>query len=41
MGEKCNSCDPEKNEYSNTCNEGYYLSEDNKTRFKKFEIDGY
>ena len=38
--EKCNSCDPEQNEYCDTCNEGYYLSEDDKTTCKKFEIDG-
>ena len=30
---------PEKNEYCDTCNEGYYLSEYDKTRCKKFETD--
>ena len=38
--EKCGSCDSEQNEYCDTCNEGYYLSEDNKTKCKKFETDG-
>ena len=38
--EKCNSCDSEQNEYCDTCNEGYYLSEEDKTQCKKFENDG-
>ena len=38
--EKCGSCDSEQNEYCDTCNEGYYLSEDDKTKCKKFETDG-
>ena len=38
--EKCNSCDPEQKEYCDTCNEGYYLSEDDKTTCKKFKTDG-
>ena len=38
--EKCGSCDSKHNEYCDTCNEGYYLSEDNKTKCKKFETDG-
>ena len=38
--EKCGSCDSEQNEYCDSCNEGYYLSEDDKTRCKKFETDG-
>ena len=37
--EKCNSCDPEQNKYCDTCNEGYYLSKDDKTQCKKFETD--
>ena len=38
--EKCGSCDSEQNEYCDACNEGYYLSEDDKTKCKKFETDG-
>ena len=38
--EKCNTCDSEQNEYCDACNEGYYLSEDDKTQCKKFETDG-
>jgi hypothetical protein len=37
--EKCGSCDSEQNEYCDACNEGYYLSEDDKTKCKKFETD--
>jgi hypothetical protein len=37
--EKCNSCDPEQNKYCDTCNEGYYLSKDDKTQCKKFATD--
>ena len=37
--EKCNTCDSEENEYCDSCNEGYYLSEEDKTHCKKFEID--
>ena len=38
--EKCNSCDSEQKEYCDTCNEGYYLSEEDKTQCKKLETDG-
>jgi len=38
--EKCGSCNSEQNEYCDICNEGYYLSEDDKTKCKKFESDG-
>ena len=38
--EKCSSCDSEQNEFCDTCNEGYYLSKDDKTQCKKFETDG-
>ena len=37
--EKCNSCDLIENEYCDSCNEGYYLSNDDKTQCKKFETD--
>ena len=38
--EKCNSCDPEQNKNCHTCNEGYYLTQDEKTQCKKYETDG-
>ena len=38
--EKCNSCDPEQNKFCDTCNEGYYLTQDDKTKCQKFEDDG-
>ena len=38
--EKCNSCDSTQNEFCDSCNEGYYLSNEDKTQCKKLLIDG-
>ena len=38
-GEKCKTCNSNINEYCGSCNEGYYISEDDKTQCKKYSID--
>ena len=38
--EKCKSCDLIKSEYCSECNEGYYLSEEDKTECVKCSMDG-
>ena len=39
--EKCKSCDVIKSEYCGECNEGYYLSEENKIECIKCSMDGW